>query len=92
MQGWVKNYRKIIDWEWYKIPEMAHLFNHLILRANHLDSKWQGVEIKRGQLITGRNKLHFETGISEQKIRTCLKRLAKSGEIYIKSTKKYSRL
>ncbi len=90
MHGWVRIHRKITDWEWYKVPEMAHLFMHLIINANHEDGKWQGVEIKRGQLITGRKKLHFETGISEQSIRTYLKRLVRSGEIIIEPTIKNS--
>ncbi len=90
MHGWVRIQRKITEWEWYKVPEMAHLFMHLIIRANHEDGKWQGIEIKRGQLITGRKKLHFETGISEQSIRTYLKRLERSGEIIIEPTIKNS--
>ena len=69
---------------------MVHLFLHLLLEANHEDKKWQGIIVKRGQLVTGRQALSRDTGISVQTIRTCLKRLQQTGEIIQKSTKKFS--
>jgi len=88
--GWIKLHRKFSDWEWYQDSKMVHLFIHLLIIANHKDNNWQGVEIKRGQLITGRKKLSEETGISEQSIRTCLNKLKMTNELTIKSTNKYS--
>jgi len=88
--GWVKNYRSIEDWEWYKTENMAHLFQHLIRKANHEDRKWQGIDVKRGQVVTGRSALAEQTGISEQSIRTCLNRLKSTSEITIQVTNKYS--
>lgn len=72
------------------MPNMAHLFIHLVLNANTEDNKWRGIQVKRGQLVTGRKKLRENTGISEQSIRTCLKRLVNSGEITIKPTRLFS--
>lgn len=89
-QGWIKIHRKLLNWEWYKRPSMVHLFLHLILSANREDGRWQGIDIKRGQLITGRNSLSKNTGISPQSIRTCLINLKSTNEITIKSTNKYS--
>jgi biotin operon repressor len=88
--GWVKNYRKIDDWEWYTTPNMAHIYQHLIRRANHQDGKWRGVDIKKGQLVTGRLAIAEQTGVSQQSVRTCLKRLEDTGEIIVKSTNKFS--
>ncbi len=90
MEGWIKLHRKIMQWEWYKIPNMYHLFSHLLLSANHEDGKWQGIDIKRGELITGLKAMNANTGISIQSIRTCIERLKSTGEITIKSTNKYS--
>jgi len=89
-QGWGLSWRKLKDWEWYNVPHMAHLFQHLFREANHEPQKGQGVMIKRGQLITGRKKLSFETGIPEQTLRTCIKRLISTSEITIESTSHYS--
>ena len=90
MQGWIKMHRKIMEWEWYTDPNTARLFLHLILSANHKAGSYKGIDIDRGQLITGRNKLSERTGISVRSIRTCLSRLEDTGEISIKPTNKYS--
>ena len=89
-QGWIKLHRKLLNWEWFKSPKMVHLFLYLLLSANHEDGKWQGVEVKRGQLITGRKRISEETGLSEQTIRSGLKRLKSTNEITIKSTSRFS--
>ena len=69
---------------------MVHLFIYLLINANHEDGNWMGISIKRGQIVTGRNSLSENTGISSQTIRTCLSRLKSTNEITIKSTNKYS--
>ena len=90
MEGWVKLHRKLIQWEWYQESNMVHLFIHLLLSANHKDGNWKGIDLVRGQLVSGRNKLSEQTGISSQSIRTCLNRLISTSEITIKPTNKYS--
>lgn len=80
----------MIKWEWYTDSKMVHLFVHLLLSANHERSNWRGVNIERGQLITGVNSISSATGISAQSIRTGLNRLKSTSEITIKSTNKYS--
>ena len=88
--GWIKLYRSFASWGWYKKANMVHLFIHLLLTANHKDGEWEGITILRGQVATGRKSLSEKTGISEQKIRTCLTKLQQSNEITLKSTSKYS--
>ena len=83
-------YRKFDEWEWFNISEMVHLFIYLLLNANHEDGQWRGVNIKRGQILTGLHKLNEKTKISIRTIRTCLDRLHKTGEIDIQTTNKYS--
>lgn len=90
MSGWVKLHRKIEDWEWYQDSKMVHLFVHMLLKANHDKKCWKGIEVLPGQFISGRLKLSEETGISEQTIRTCIKRLKSTSELTIKTTNKYS--
>jgi len=82
--------RKILKWEWYQDVKVFHLFLYFLLRANWEDGRWKGIEVKRGQLITGRLKLSKDTGLSEREIRTCQEKLKTTGEITIKSTSKYS--
>ncbi len=81
MIGWIKLHRKFLEWEWFKIPDMVMFFVFLLLNANIKDKKWHGMEIKRGQYLTSLNSLEKNTGLSRQKIRTCLRRLEKTREI-----------
>ena len=90
VNGWVKFHRKIEEWEWYTDVNTFKLFFHLILKANHKDKTWKGVEIKRGQLLTGRKQLAKETGLSEQNIKTSIKHLKMTNEVTSKVTNKYS--
>jgi hypothetical protein len=68
---------------------MVKLFIFLLLSANHTDGIWRGIKIERGQYLTGLNSLNEKTKISIQTLRTCLKRLEKTGEINMQVTNKY---
>lgn len=90
MSGWIKIHRKFLEWQWFEKTEAVHLFIYLILKANHKDLQWQGIIIKRGQLVASLNKISADTGISVQAIRTLLKKFENTNEILLKSTNKYS--
>jgi len=90
MIGHIKIDRKILNWEWYTDIKVFHYFLYLLLKANHKDGKWQGVDIKRGQLITGRLKCSRDTGLTEREIRTCTDKLKTTNEITVKTTNKFS--
>lgn len=90
MGTWIKLYRELKDWEWYKDSGASRIFIHLLLSANHKEKKWQGITIKRGQVLTGRKSLSYELGLSEQVVRAGLKKLIRTNEITIKPTNKYS--
>lgn len=89
-EGWVKIHRKICDWEWYKEPNTMHLFLHLLLNANREPKPWRGNNILAGQLITGRETLAANTGLTVNQIRTSLERLKSTSEITVKIHPKYS--
>lgn len=88
--GWVKIFRKLDEWGWYKDSKTLHLFIHLLLHANHKSKTWQGITVERGQFVTGLLSLKTATGISIQTIRTGLARLEATGEITQKSTNKFT--
>jgi hypothetical protein len=89
-RGYIKTYRKILEWQWFKSSETVHLFLYLLAKANFKDSCFMGHEIKRGDLVFGRQIASVDTGISERTIRTCLARLEQTNEITRKSTSKFS--
>ena len=90
MSGWIKIHRKFLEWEWFNKSEAVHLFMYMLLKANHKDGKWQGIEVKRGQFISSLGNISNATGISVQTIRTILKKLEKTNEIELKSTSQFT--
>ena len=88
--GWIKLHRKFLNWRWFSDQSTNKVFLTLLLLANHQPSCWLGKKIRSGQLITGRKSLKTLTSLSEQKIRTSLKKLQSTNEITIKSTNKFS--
>lgn len=85
-EGFIKLYRKIIDWEWYTDVNTKALFIHLLLMANHTDQRWRGQVIKRGSLVTSYGSLSVQTGLTVKQVRNSLKKLEKTGDVASKST------
>lgn len=90
LNGFVKIHRKLVRWGWYQDNVVKGVFLHLLLTANFEDMPWQGITIKRGQLVTNLQRMSNELGFSVQQIRTALKKLASTNEITSKSTNKFS--
>ena len=81
--NWVKLYRKIEDWRWYKDAITFHLFIHLLLNVNYCPSANGENILGRGQIMVTRRSLTESTNISDRSIRTCIEKLQKSKEILI---------
>lgn len=88
--GWIKLSYKLLEWEWYGDTNMVRLFLHLLLKANYKPVRREGVTFGRGVVVTSREELHRETGISPRSIRTCIERLKSTNEITIKTSSKGS--
>lgn len=88
MSGWIKIHRQILDWEWYSDNNAFRVFMHLILKANHKEKRYKGIELSCGSVITSRDILSLETGLSVQQIRTALDKLKSTNEITIETSSK----
>lgn len=88
--GYIRLYRKMMDWEWYTDIPTFRLFTHLLLKVNHKDVKWQGQVIERGSCITSYSKLALETGLTVQQVRTAIKHLISTNELTKYGTSKYT--
>lgn len=82
-------HRRITQWEWYTDANTMRVFVHLLLMANHKETKWRGEVIARGQVLTGLDQLSKDLKLSVQKIRTALEHLISTGEVTNRSTNKY---
>ncbi|MFR9541873.1 MAG: hypothetical protein SNH27_07460 [Rikenellaceae bacterium] len=90
MSGWIKLYRRFLDWEYYAEPNTKAVAIHLLLKANREAKKWQGVTIDRGELAIGVESLGKDLGLTIQQTRTALAKLKKSEFCNIRSTNKFS--
>lgn len=88
--GWLKLHRRLLTWEWYTDSNTLRLFLHFLLTANYEVQRWQGIVIQPGQLLIGRRQLAFELKLTEQEIRTSIRKLESTNEITKKSTNRYS--
>ena len=88
--GFIKIHRRMLKWEWFSDINTTHLFIYLLLIANWEDKKWKGLLIKRGQVVTGRKKISKDTGLTEQQVRTSLKKLISTNNLTSKTTNKYT--
>jgi NCAIR mutase (PurE)-related protein len=88
--GYIKFFRNIPSWQWYKNPNTARLYFHCLVMANWKDKEYKGELIPTGSFVTGRKKLAYELGLTDNQVRTALNNLKSTNDITIKSTKKYS--
>jgi hypothetical protein len=89
-EGFIKLYRKMTEWEWYRETNVMALFIHILLLANWEDKQWQGKTIKRGSFITSNEHLALESGLTIQQTRTVIDKLIGTGEINKQTTNKYT--
>lgn len=87
---WVKIDRNILDWEWYQNANTMRLFIHLILKANIKDCRFEGIVVRRGQLVTSYPKLSQELSLSVQAARTAVSHLKSTGEITVRRYPNFS--
>ena len=88
--GYVKLFRKMVEWEWYGDPNTKAVFLHLLLTANYKRTKYRGVTLKPGQTVIGRKSLAEALGMSERNVRTALNHLKATNEIATKATNKFT--
>lgn len=95
-EGYIYLLRRFVDTSFFKDSIAVHLAIYLMLKANYRDSKFifDGKEliIKRGQLVSGRNKISEDTGINPSSVYVKMKLLSseKINFINIKPNNKFS--
>lgn len=88
--GWIKLYRKFLEWEWFTDSKMVQLFVYLLLSASIEQRKWKGIVLERGQLATTYPELSKRTKQSVRNLRTALQRLEDGQIISRQPTNKYT--
>jgi len=96
-KGYALLHRKITELPFYRNDsEAVHLWIHIILSANYaptvVPTEFGDMLLRRGEFITGRNKLELETGVDCNRIKYLLNKFEKMGMISRITTKKFTRL
>ncbi len=89
-EGYIKLYRKMTKWGWYKDNNTKCVFLHLLFMACYEPCFYRNHYLEVGQIATTLKEISEGTGISVQSIRTSLNRLKSTNEITINSTSKFS--
>ena len=88
--GYIKEYRSLLSWGWFKDPFTAHLWEYLRLAANWDEAVFKGKPVRRGELVTSYPAMAEATGMSVQNVRTAIKHLKQTGEVEMKSFRDFS--
>lgn len=88
--GYIKLFRKMVDWGWYKDANTMRVFMHLLLTANYAETEYMGMTIHPGETVIGRKSLAKALGMSEKNVRTALNHLKSTNEVAIKTTNRFS--
>ena len=90
MEGWIKLSMTIFEWEWFYDDIMLRGWIYLLLKANHKDGSWHGLEVKRGQLVTSLSTMARDMRISMQQARRILSTLKQTYEIACEATSHFT--
>ena len=88
--GFIKLHRSMMEWEWIDDHNTFRLFIFMLFLANHKPKKWKGIDVNRGQFVSGLHSLSTKTGLSVRQIRTAISHLKSTGELTSKTTNKYT--
>lgn len=90
LNGFVKLYRKLKRWGWYKDTVVKCVFLHFLLSASYTEFEWMGRTFKPGQFITSIAHLSEELGFTPKQIRTAIDKLCSTKEVGKQTTNKYT--
>ena len=83
--GFIKLYRGIQDCSFKRDPERFALWVHMLLEASHKPFQTilggKTVELMPGQFVSGLRDLEKETGVSFQRVRSCIEFFEREGMI-----------
>jgi hypothetical protein len=89
-EGYIKLYRKMKKWGWYKDQNTKDVFLHLLIEACYEPCFYRDTALEVGQVAMTVKEISEETGISVQSVRTSLNRLKSTNEITIETSNKNS--
>jgi hypothetical protein len=92
-QGWISIHRKIWDNPISKKPNYLSVWIYILCNANHQDNDFifnnKKQVCKRGQILTSRDKISLNTGVSQSSVENILKYLETEHQIKQQKNNKF---
>lgn len=88
--GYIKLYRDLMNWGWYKDANTVRVFLHCLLKANYTEKVFQGRVIPVGSFATSYENMAKELNLSVNKVRTAINHLKITHEITYEGTNQNS--
>ena len=92
--GYIKLWRKSLEDSLWQNISIWRFFEYCLLKATYREHTvlvgMQEIHLEPGQFVFGRKVASEESGLSEQVIRTCLKKLRNMKKLTIKPTNKFT--
>jgi hypothetical protein len=88
--GFIKLDRGLLNWEYWEDDAMVKTWVALLILANHEDRVWNGITIRRGQLVTSLGKLEKLLAHKKGTIRSTIARMKRAQQITQESTQRYT--
>lgn len=80
---WVKLWRQMTQWEWYRNPNTKIVFLHLLILAADQPTPYQKIMIPIGGTVTSQQEIAQANGLSRQQVRLALENLKTTNELTI---------
>lgn len=90
MDGYIKLYRSLLDWEWFDDEKTLKVWLYILLMARFSDQKYKGTEVPRGSFVTTIKDMSKKLNMSERSVRTAINHLKSTNELTSKTTNKYT--
>lgn len=84
--GWYRQYRNLFDRVWAKDAKAVSVYIYLHCHAYVQRGRWHNYDIYRGSCPMSRAAIMEGTGLTEQEVKSRLKKLVAYGEIVVKTT------
>lgn len=90
MAGFVKLNRDLLEWTWADDIVTFGVYAKFLLLAAWKETKYHGVKLERGEILTNQTEISKNCGLTRQQVRTVLDRLKATNKITIRREGKNS--
>jgi hypothetical protein len=89
-EGWIKVFRSLPAWRWYKDANTKSLYLHLLLNACIRPTPFMDFVLQPGEYVSTVRALAYELNMSDKAVRVAMSHLIATNDMAIKTTNKYT--